>query len=125
MSDALPIAIADDGISIEAGTLNGEEPGGVIRYLGGSDLDDGEISGLGLATAALSNFEYDSLTTEVNYNKAGDLKLQVQIKGRNPELDDGRPIVLNLGVENNVPQMLKSLQAARAVEDILEKRLAD
>jgi hypothetical protein len=26
-------------------------------------------------------------------------------------------------VENNVPQMLKSLRAARSVEDILEQRL--
>lgn len=121
----LPVAITDDGITIDAGKLDGEEPGGIIRYLGGSNLDDGEMSGLGLATAALSNFEYDSLTADVNYNRAGDLNLQMQIKGRNPELDNGRPVVLNLGVENNIPQMLKSLQAARAVEEILEKRLAD
>jgi hypothetical protein len=45
------------------------------------------------------------------------------LTGRNPDLDENRPVVLNLGVENNVPQMLKSLQAARAVEEILEKRL--
>ena len=121
----LPIAIAEDGVSIEAGKLSGEAPGGVIRYLGGSDPDSTGVSGLGLATTALSNFEYESLAADVNYSKAGDLKLQMQLKGRNPELDDGRPVVLNLGVEINVPQMLKSLQAARAVEEILEKRLAD
>ncbi len=83
------------------------------------------MSGLGLATAALSNFAYESLTADVNYSKAGDLTLQMQIKGRNPELDEGRPVILNLGVENNVPQMLKSLQAARAVEELLERRLAE
>lgn len=121
----LPITFAEDGISIKAGRLTGEEPGGVIRYLGSDGLDSGDMSGLGLATAALSNFEYESLTADVNYSMAGDLQLQMQIKGRNPELDDGRPVILNLGVENNVPQMLKSLQAARAVEEILEKRLAD
>ena len=121
----LPITFAEDGVSIAAGKLTGEEPGGVIRYLGGDDLDNGDMSGLGLATAALRNFEYESLTADVNYSKAGDLTLQMQIKGRNPELDESRPVILNLGVENNVPQMLKSLQAARAVEEILEKRLAD
>ena len=120
----LPISFAEDGISIEAGKLTGEPPGGVIRYLGG-DPDSTDLSSLGLATTALSNFEYESLEADVSYSKAGDLTLQMQIKGRNPELDDGRPIVLNLGVENNVPQMLKSLQAARAVEEILEERLAD
>lgn len=121
----LPITIAEDGISIEAGKLSGEPPGGVIQYLSGGDPDSADVSGLGLAATALSNFEYESLEADVSYSKAGDLKLQMQLKGRNPELDDGRPVVLNLGVENNVPQMLKSLQAARAVEEILEKRLAD
>ena len=121
----LPITITENGILIDAGTLTGEKPGGVIRYLGGGDLDSADTSGLGLATTALSNFQYESLTADINYSEAGDLNLQMQIKGKNPELDDGRPVVLNLGVENNVPQMLKSLQAARAVEEILEKRLAD
>jgi hypothetical protein len=77
-----------------------------------------------VVSAALRNFAYESLTSDVTYSKDGDLKLQMQLKGRNPELDDSRPVVLNLGVENNVPQMLKSLQAARAVEEILENRLA-
>jgi len=40
-------------------------------------------------------------------------------------MDNSRPVVLNLGVENNVIQMLRSLQAARAVEEILERRLAE
>jgi hypothetical protein len=48
----------------------------------------------------------------------------MQLTGRNPDLEGSRPVVLNLGVENNIPQMLRSLQAARAVEEILERRLA-
>ncbi len=48
----------------------------------------------------------------------------MRLSGRNPDFEEGRPIILNLGVENNVPQMLRSLQAARAVEEILERRLA-
>ena len=74
-------------------------------------------------TRALSNFEYETLTSTVGYSKDGDLVLQLQLAGRNPDFEDNRPVVLNLGIENNVPQMLKSLQAARAVEEILEKRL--
>lgn len=121
----LPITIEADGISIEAGVLMGEQPGGVIRYLGGRDSKKSDTSAIGLATEALSNFEYESLTSNVTYSKDGNLKLQMQLKGRNPEMKDSRPVVLNLGVENNVIQMLRSLQAARAVEGILEKRLAE
>jgi hypothetical protein len=124
MGALLPITIEEDGVSIDGGKLTGEPPGGVIRYLGGGQSDDTEGSSIGLAMAALSNFEYETLTSDVTYNKDGDLKLQMQLKGRNPELGDGRPVVLNLGVDNNIPQMLKSLKAGRAVEEILENRLA-
>jgi hypothetical protein len=119
----LPVVIEGTQVSILDGTLTGEKPGGVIRYQ--SDVVPGETdaSAIGIVTEALSNFEYDTLTSTVGYNKDGDLILQMQIAGRNPDMEDSRPVVLNLGVENNIPQMLRSLQAARAVEEILEKRV--
>ncbi|MEM7504571.1 MAG: YdbH domain-containing protein, partial [Pseudomonadota bacterium] len=121
----LPIILEQDGVSIDGGRLTGEPPGGVIRYRTDDQSNDPGASSIALVTAALSNFEYESLSSDVTYSKDGDLDLQMQLKGRNPDLDDGRPVVLNLGVENNVPQMLKSLQAARTVEEILENRLAN
>ncbi len=120
----LPVSIEGNSVTIVGGTLTGEPPGGVIRYLPGLAADAADLSGLGLATRALSNFEFETLTAEVNYTRDGDLNLQMQLTGRNPDLDDSRPVILNLGVENNISQMLRSLRAARAVEEILEKRLA-
>ena len=120
----LPMSIEGDSVTIVGGTLTGEPPGGVIRYLPGLAADTADLSGLGLATRALSNFEFETLTAEVNYTRDGDLNLQMQLTGRNPDLDDSRPVILNLGVENNISQMLRSLRAARAVEEILERRLA-
>jgi hypothetical protein len=120
----LPMTIAEDGVTITDGKLSGVPPGGVIRYRPDSGAGAPVPSSIGLVTAALSNFEYESLAADVSYSKDGDLKLQMQLKGRNPDLQEKRPVVLNLGVENNVPQMLRSLQAARSVEDILERRMA-
>ena len=42
----------------------------------------------------------------------------------NPDVDPTQPVILNLNVENNVPQMLRSLQATRSIEDVLERRLS-
>jgi len=120
----LPVTIEGDKVTITGGTLTGEPPGGVIRYLPGLGSDETDVSAIGLATRALSNFEYETLTSEVDYSMDGDLNLQMHLRGRNPDLDSTRPVVLNLGLEDNIPQMLRSLQAARAVEEILEKRLA-
>ena len=119
-----PVTIEGKNVTVVGGTLTGEAPGGVIRYLPGVSTDEADLSALGVATRALSNFEYETLTSEVEYNIDGDLNLQMHLTGRNPDLEDNRPVVLNLSVENNIPQMLRSLQAARAVEEILERRLA-
>jgi len=119
----LPVTIVGDSLTITQGRLFGEPPGGVIRYRPGSEPDEADTSGIGFVTLALSNFKYETLTSEIDYSADGDLKLQLQLTGKNPDLESNRPVILNLGVENNVPQMLKSLRAARSVEDILEQRL--
>jgi hypothetical protein len=121
----LPVTIEGDIVTIEDGTLTGDPAGGVIRYKPDTAPDEADASTIGLVTRALSNFEFDTLTSDVDLTREGDLNLKLQLTGRNPDLEEKRPVVLNLGVENNIPQMLKSLRAARAVEEILEKRLSE
>jgi hypothetical protein len=124
ISAVLPLTIEENAVIIEGGILTGEPPGGVIRYRPGLATANTDASGIGIATRALSNFAYKTLTSEVSYSRDGNLTLQMRITGRNPDLEGERPVVLNLGVENNVLQMLRSLQAARTVQDILEQRMA-
>ena len=73
----------------------------------------------------MANFEFESLSSDVNYNEAGNLLLQMRLEGVNPDYDPTQPIILNLGVENNIPDMLRSLRAIRSIEDILEQRTAN
>ncbi len=122
ISATLPVSIAGDAVTIDNGTLSGEPPGGVIRYLPGAPPDESDASSLAFVRKVLSNFRYESLTSVVDYTEGGDLKLQLRLEGRNPDMDETRPVVLNLDVENNVPQMLRSLRATRAVEEVLEQR---
>jgi len=119
----LPVTIEDDTITIENGVLTGNPPGGVIRYRPASPPDRSDVSGFAYAKRVLSNFEYKTMASDVNLSKEGDLMLKLKLTGRNPDLDEKRPVVLNVGVENNIPQMLRSLRTARAVEDVLERRL--
>ncbi len=119
----LPVTIEDGTVTIVNGSLTGEPAGGVIRYTPGTPSDLSDTSSIGFATRVLSNFEFDTLTSDVNLTRDGDLNLKLKLTGRNPDLDEKRPVVLNLGVENNIPQMLRSLRAARAVEEVLEQRL--
>jgi hypothetical protein len=126
VSGVLPVTVRGKGITIANGRLESEPPGGVIRYDSGDAPPDAVVAddGFNFAMWLLSNFEYESLSSDVNYTEAGDLKLQMRLSGVNPDTDATQPIILNLGVENNVPQMLRSLRAIRSIEDILERRTA-
>ena len=120
----LPVTIVGRDVTIKDGRLAGDPAGGVIRYLGRDEPKGAKLSGLDMATRALSNFVFKTLTSEVDYGEDGNLVLKMRLEGRNPDLEDNRPIILNLSLENNVRQMLRSLKAARTVEEILERRLA-
>ena len=125
VSGKIPVTIRGNKVIIDGGHLENDLPGGVIRYLGGAAdgiVDDS--SQLGIVTRTLRNFEFESLTSAVDYTEAGDLLLTMRLKGINPDVDPTQPVILNLNVENNVPEMLRSLRATRSIEDVLEKRLA-
>ncbi|MDJ0709470.1 MAG: YdbH domain-containing protein [Woeseiaceae bacterium] len=120
VSGTIPIIVGADSIRVLNGKLSSNEPGGTIRYrAGGADSDDPD-SGFALVTRMLEYFEFDSLLSDVSYDENGVLRLQMTLRGINPEQDPLQPIVLNLSVENNIPDLLRSLQAVRSIEDILE-----
>ena len=126
VSGGIPISIRNGKIVVENGYLEADAPGGTIRYGGGNaaGIADDQ-SQLGIVTRTLRNFQYEELTSEVHYNEQGDLKLQMRLTGTNPDVDPDQPVILNLGVENNVPQMLRSLQATRSIEEVLENKLSN
>lgn len=119
LSGTVPVQIDDAAVTVSDGFLESEEPGGVIRYRSSTAAANDT---LGLASKALSNLQYESLTSAVSYTKNGDLMLKMRIKGINPDLDPLQPVILNLGVDNNIPQLLRSLQATRDIEEIIESR---
>ena len=86
-------------------------------------LTNGHSSGS--VSRTLENFQFEELTSEVHYSEQGDLKLQMRLTGTNPDVDPDQPVILNLGIENNIPQMLRSLQATRSIEELLEQKLSD
>jgi hypothetical protein len=124
VSGKLPVNMSGDKVTMDNGHMESDAPGGAIRYL--SEIPGASVdSQLGVVSRALSNFEFDSLTSDVAYTEAGDLLMQMRLEGVNPNVDPTQPVVVNLKLENNVPQLLKSLQAARSISDILGRKFAN
>ena len=120
LSGTVPVSIEAGTVTITDGHLENDPPGGVIRYHAAA-ATDGQ-GGLAMAQRALSHLRYDSLTSDVSYTETGDLVMKLRLEGINPDMDPLQPVILNLSVENNIPQLLESLQATRDIQDIIERR---
>ncbi|MEM9208247.1 MAG: YdbH domain-containing protein [Pseudomonadota bacterium] len=123
LSGSVPLRIERNAVTGGNGRLTNDPPGGVIRLDAESASTLAGSAGVEYVTRALDNFVFEALTSDVEYRPDGDLVLNMRLEGTNPSLDPDQPIVLNLGIENNVPQLLRSLQALRSIEAMLENRL--
>lgn len=120
VSGQLPVRLQGLTPSISDGTLSALPPGGTIRY------DSGTAAGsqrLELVYQALQHYRFNLMEARVNYQESGELDLAIRMEGTSPELNGGQRINLNLNINDNIPALLQSLQAARSVSDSIQTRL--
>jgi len=121
ISGLLPIDVNEAGITMERGMLAAKAPGGVFRYH--TEIVAGTNPAMVQVIEALKNYQYSVFQVEADYLENGDLILAMILRGSNPELQQGRPIHLNLNVTDNIPTLLKSLQSGRVIADKVGKKL--
>jgi len=56
-----------------------------------------------------------------DYKAKGDLELQVHLEGKNPEWQAGKPVHLNLSLQENIPTLLRSLQLGGEISERLRQ----
>lgn len=127
VSGEIPVRLQGLTPSISGGTLNALQPGGIIRYSSG-DSAAGNPSSVGnqsldLVYQALEDYRFHLMETRVDYQESGELDLAIRMEGVSPELNGGQRINLNLNINDDVPALLQSLQAARSVTDSIQSRL--
>jgi hypothetical protein len=120
----LPVLLDANGVSVVAGTLVARSPGGAIRLSPALARGTGQ-PGLDFALRALGNFSYTELDARADYAPSGDLQLAVALRGRNPEVEQGRPIHYNLTVTENIPQLLASLAVQERLTRGIEERFTN
>ncbi len=122
ISGYLPFVLEGNKITIQKGLVGALKPGGSIRYTPANPVPSSNQS-LELVNQALSNYQYQTMNTEVFYDSDGELLMRVQLEGRNPDMNNGQAINLNVNISDNIPSLLKSLQASRVISDELERVL--
>ena len=121
VSGELPVSIIDGKVKVDAGKLYADAPGGSIRYLDAPPAGQGNPA-MDLVNQALSNYQFESLESSIDYSPDGELLLGMQLRGHNPDMNGGQAINLNLNISDNIPTLLKSLRAGRVIEEFLQEQ---
>ncbi|HIF9222012.1 TPA: YdbH domain-containing protein [Photobacterium damselae] len=109
----LTLALHKGLFDIHNGKLIARYPGGLFRYKQGSTIDN-QVEAMDdnnpiVVSKLLKNYHYRTLVVDIDYSNKGILKAKSQFKGYNPDFQNGRPIHLNLNIEDNVPALIKTL----------------
>ncbi|WP_237065957.1 intermembrane phospholipid transport protein YdbH family protein [Microbulbifer guangxiensis] len=120
----IPLVTGPDGVTVEAGTVEARPPGGRLRYYGA--FSPQMLAGnpqLKMLSGALEDYSFRTLGGTLNYPPSGDMRLQLKLVGRSDSVAKDRDLIINLNLENNIPSMLRSLQASRDLSEALQKKL--
>lgn len=112
------------GIEIDRGRIDALKPGGRLQLTADRlKALASQNETMKVVTRALEDFHYSVLDSGIDYDGDGTLVLTLHLKGRNPEVGDGRPVVLNINLEENIPALLKSLQLSGNVSERVKDRV--
>lgn len=120
----LPLRLRSSGIEIDQGQISARSPGGRLQF------DSERIRALGqsnptmeLVAQSLEDFRFTTLTSRVDYAPRGKLNLAIRLEGRNPAIEQGRPIHFTINLEEDIPSLLASLQLTDKVSEIIKRRV--
>ncbi len=121
VSGRLPGVMQGGDLEIVDGRLTALSPGGTIRYSAPANLKGEQTE---LLLKALDDFRYETLRLDVNGKAAGELDIRVHIRGANPELYDGYPIELNVGLQGALGELMRQGLAGYRIPESIQRRLS-
>ncbi len=117
----IPVKMNGNLFEITNGGMNAEQSGQII-YATTPEERAAANQGLRTTYEALSNFLYVELLSSINMSPDGNSTITIKIKGRNPDYQSGRPVELNLNVQQNLLDLMRSLTISSDIEQIISEK---
>jgi hypothetical protein len=119
----LPLELVNGQVSVTDGRLAARAPGGLIKVDGNPAVTQMRLSQpyLDFAFSALEQLDYSELSSDFDMAANGDALLKITVKGQAKDIE--RPIHLNYTQEENMLQLLKSLQIGDSLQREIEKTM--
>ncbi|MEM9102484.1 MAG: YdbH domain-containing protein [Pseudomonadota bacterium] len=108
ITGTLPLAFKSGKATIHDGLLKNRAPG-VIAYRPNNQLDTLCIelsNATNVQNYALQNFQFDELAATINLNETNTYHVKLRLEGANPNFCQGKPIILNVNLNYEVPEQL-------------------
>ncbi len=121
---AIPVVLDNNAFSIPDGSMDAEKSG-LIIYASTPEERAAAGAGLRLTYEALGNFFYSELVSTITMTPNGDSRISIQLKGRNPEFQNNRPVNLNLNIQQNLLDLLRSLTISSEIEEEISKKVLE
>jgi hypothetical protein len=119
----IPLVVESGKVAIAGGRLTAREPG-VLSYRPGSLPPEIAKAGgsVELALQALSDFQYDRLTLELDKSSGGEGTVLLRLEGRNPALMSGQPFNFNIRIDSNFDRLADyALLSLRSAQELLRR----
>jgi hypothetical protein len=118
---AIPVVIDNNAFSIPEGNMDAERKG-LIIYSSTPEERAAAGAGMRLTYEALGNFFYSELLSTIVMTPDGNSRIAIQLKGRNPDFQNNRPVNLNLNIEQNLLDLFRSLTLSSDIEEAISKK---
>jgi hypothetical protein len=126
LEGTIPVRVSGEHARIENGVLRATGDG-VVRFTSGAGADAlaKKQPAISPVLGALTDLHYDELTLTLNGDVADRLDVKIRVKGRNPNYQKGRPVVLNVNVDLPASLLQAMMQTAEltgttAPESVIE-----
>jgi len=117
----IPVKIKNDTFEILDGKLTSEQNGQII-YATSLEERTAANPALRITYEALSNMLYAQLLSSINMSADGKSLMTIQLKGTNPDFQHGRPVELNLSVQQNLGDLMRSLSISSDIEQSISDK---
>lgn len=124
VSGTIPVYWDSKQFTVERGYMDALAPGGHLQVDSSALVSvAGNNPSLRTLAGVLSNFYYQQLSATIDYDQNDKLTLAIRLKGSNPQVENGRPIELNVNLEEDLPALLKGLTLTNSLNEVIRKRV--
>jgi len=117
----IPVTIKNNSFEIVDGKVTAEDQGQII-YATSLEERTAANPALRITYEALSNLLYSQLLSSINMSGDGKSLMTIQLKGTNPDFQRGRPVEMNLSVQQNLSDLMRSLSISSDIEQSISDK---